>query len=150
MVVPGRIDERVRDRIVEETRGIPLALLELQLAAADPVGEPLPVWRAAELLGIHPEAATPAVDADLVEFGAQVRFRHPLLRSAAYEIRQGDPLNGIGRYQAAREAARLAFEHREHVGFGLFVVAELAEAASRTGDQALVQARSSGCRAAPR
>jgi hypothetical protein len=48
--------------------------------------------------------------------------------------------NGIGRYQAAREAARLAFEHRDHVGFGLFVVAELAEAASRTGDQALVQA----------
>jgi DNA-binding CsgD family transcriptional regulator len=48
--------------------------------------------------------------------------------------------NGIGRYQAAREAARLAFEHRDHVGFGLFVVAELAEAASRTGDQTLVQA----------
>jgi len=127
-VVPGRIDERVRDRIVEETRGNPLALLELprgmtaaelaggfavapaaglsgsiedgfrrqldalpadtrrllQLAAADPVGEPLLVWRAAELLGIHPEAATPAVDADLVEIRAQVRFRHPLLRSAAY------------------------------------------------------------------
>jgi DNA-binding CsgD family transcriptional regulator len=48
--------------------------------------------------------------------------------------------NGIGRYQAAREAARLAFEHRDHVGFGLFVAPELAEAASRTGDQALVQA----------
>lgn len=28
-VVPGRIDERVRDRIVAETRGIPLALLEV-------------------------------------------------------------------------------------------------------------------------
>ncbi len=48
--------------------------------------------------------------------------------------------NGIGRYEAARDAARVAFEHRDHVGFGLFVVAELAEAASRTGDQALVQA----------
>jgi hypothetical protein len=48
--------------------------------------------------------------------------------------------NGIGRYAAAREAARVAFEHRDHVGYGLFVVAELAEAASRTGDQALVRA----------
>jgi DNA-binding CsgD family transcriptional regulator len=33
----------------------------------------------------------------------------------------------------------VAFEHRDHVGFGLFVVAELAEAGSRTGDQALVR-----------
>ena len=48
--------------------------------------------------------------------------------------------NGIGRYEAARDAALVAFEHRDHVGFGLFVVAELAEAASRTGDRALVQA----------
>jgi DNA-binding CsgD family transcriptional regulator len=127
-VVPGRLDERVADRIVAETGGNPLALLELprgmspaelaggfgvpgpvglsgsiedgfrlrldalpadtrrllQLAAADPVGEPLLVWRAAEQLGIRPEAATPAVEADLFEIGAQVRFRHPLVRSAAY------------------------------------------------------------------
>ena len=48
--------------------------------------------------------------------------------------------NGIGRYEAAREAARAAFEHREHLGIGPFVVGELAEAASRTGEQALVQA----------
>jgi DNA-binding CsgD family transcriptional regulator len=127
-VVPGPIDERVRDRIVGETRGNPLALLELprgrsaaelaggfavepeaglsgsiedgfrrrldglpadsrrllRLAAADPVGEPLLLWRAADRLGIHSEAAAPAVDADLLEIGAKVRFRHPLVRSAAY------------------------------------------------------------------
>ncbi len=127
-VLPGPLDPRVRDRIVAETRGNPLALLELprgvtpaelaggfglpagvplsgriedsyrrrldalpaetrrllQLAAADPVGDPLLVWRAAERLAIGPEAATPAVEAGLIEFGARVRFRHPLVRSAAY------------------------------------------------------------------
>jgi DNA-binding CsgD family transcriptional regulator len=127
-VIPGRIDDRVRDRILAETRGNPLALLELprsmsaaelaggfavpatvgvsegimegyrrrldalpaetrrllQIAAADPVAEPLLVWRAAEQLGIPPEAATPAVEAGLFEIGAQVRFCHPLLRSVAY------------------------------------------------------------------
>jgi DNA-binding CsgD family transcriptional regulator len=119
-VLTGPLDARVRDQIVTETRGNPLALLELprgvtpaelaggfalpdamplsgriedsfrrrvdalpaetrhllQLAAADPVGEPLLLWRA--------EAGTPAVEAGLIEFGARVRFRHPLVRSAAY------------------------------------------------------------------
>ena len=127
-VLTGPLDARVRDQIVAETRGNPLALLELprgvspaqlaggfglpgvvpltgrieesfrrqldvlpaatqrllQLAAADPAGQPLVVWRAAARLGIDAEAATPAVEAGLVEFGAYVRFRHPLVRSAAY------------------------------------------------------------------
>ncbi len=123
-VVAGRLDEHIRERIIAETRGNPLALLELprgmnaaelaagfgpprpgvledtfqrrldslpadtrrllQIAAADPVGEPLLVWRAAERLGIGPAAAAPAVDAGLFEIRAQVRFRHPAVRSAAY------------------------------------------------------------------
>ena len=128
LVLPGPLDAGVRDRIVAETRGNPLALLELPrgltpaelaggfglpdavplsssieesfrrrldalpaetrcllvVAAADPVGEPLLVRRAAERLGIGTVAATPAVEAGLLDFGAQVRFRHPLVRSAAY------------------------------------------------------------------
>jgi DNA-binding CsgD family transcriptional regulator len=124
----GPLDERVRDLIVAETRGNPLALLELprglppaelaggfglpgaapltaaiehsfarqlealpdqtrrlvQLAAADPSGDWLLVWRAAGRLGIPVQAGGPAVEAGLVEFGARVRFRHPLVRSAAY------------------------------------------------------------------
>ena len=126
-VLTGPVDARVRERIIAETRGNPLALLELPrgltpeqlaggfglprgmplsgrivesfrrqlgalpaqtrqlllLAAADPSGDPLLVWRAAAKLGIPAQAATPAVEAGLVEFGARVRFRHPLVRSAA-------------------------------------------------------------------
>ena len=54
------------------------------VAAADPTGDPALVWRAAGRLGIGIQAAAPAAEAGLVEFGARVRFRHPLVRSAAY------------------------------------------------------------------
>jgi DNA-binding CsgD family transcriptional regulator len=124
----GPLDAGVRDRLVAETSGNPLALLELPrgltpaelaggfalpdtmplagriedsfrrrldalpadtralllVAAADPVGDPVLVWRAAERLGIGTEVATSAADAGLLEVGARVRFRHPLVRSAAY------------------------------------------------------------------
>jgi DNA-binding CsgD family transcriptional regulator len=124
----GPLDDRIRDQIVAETQGNPLALLELPrglspaelaggfglpgaaplseriaasfrrqlealpepsrrlllLAAAEPYGDVSLVRRAAGRLGIPASAVAPAVDAGLVEFGARVRFRHPLLRSAAY------------------------------------------------------------------
>jgi DNA-binding CsgD family transcriptional regulator len=123
-----RLDARVQDRIIAETRGNPLALLELPrgltggelaggfalpgtgplagkieesfvrriealpeqtqrlllIAAAEPVGDGNLLRSAADRLGIEPEAAAPAEDDGLIELGAQVRFRHPLVRSAAY------------------------------------------------------------------
>jgi AAA ATPase domain len=126
--LPGKLDARVADLIVAETRGNPLALLELprglspaelaggfglpgaaalagriedsflrqlealpeqtrrlvQLAAADPSGDRSLVWRAAARLGIPAGAAPLAAEAGLAEFGARVRFRHPLVRSAVY------------------------------------------------------------------
>ena len=128
LAVGGRLDARVADLLVAETRGNPLALLELPrglapselaggfglpgaaplagriedsfacqldalpdqtrrlllLAAADPSGDRPLVWRAAGRLGIPVQAGAPAVEAGLVEFGTRVRFRHPLVRSAAY------------------------------------------------------------------
>jgi DNA-binding CsgD family transcriptional regulator len=125
-VLTGPLDDGVRDRLVAETRGNPLALLELPrgltpaemaggfglpdasslasrieesfrrrlaplppstrllllVASAEPVGDPVPVWRAAGALGVDPGARSAA--AELVEFGGQVRFRHPLVRSAVY------------------------------------------------------------------
>src|SRR5260370_21436367 len=41
--------------------------------------------------------------------------------------------NGLGQHDAARDAARRAFE-RDQLGYGPLIVPELAEAAARTGD----------------
>jgi DNA-binding CsgD family transcriptional regulator len=46
--------------------------------------------------------------------------------------------NGVGRHDAASDAALRAFE-ADQIGQGCHVVPELAEAASRTGDEALVK-----------
>jgi DNA-binding CsgD family transcriptional regulator len=125
-VIPGRLDERVRDRLVAETRGNPLAILELPrglaatqlpgvfgaedpdaltgrieesfqrrldalpgesrrlalVAAAEPLGDPLLMWRAAERLGIR--AAAAAETEGLLSLGERVTFLHPLVRSATY------------------------------------------------------------------
>jgi DNA-binding CsgD family transcriptional regulator len=127
-VVRVRLDEQVRDRIVAETHGNPLALLELPrglspaqlaggfeltsvqavpgrieesfrrrlgalpadtrllllVAAAEPVGDAVLVRAAAGRLGIAASAAAAAEADGLVEIGARVRFRHPLVRSAVY------------------------------------------------------------------
>ena len=135
-VLPGPLDPRVRDQVIAEADGNPLALLELPrgmtaaelaggfglpgpvlprgpvpltgriedsfrrqldalpapsrqlllLAAADPSGDPALVLRAAGRLGLPAqEAAGAAAEAGLAEFGARVRFRHPLVRSVAYQ-----------------------------------------------------------------
>jgi DNA-binding CsgD family transcriptional regulator len=126
-VIRWPLDERVRDRIVAETRGNPLALLELPrglapaelaggfglpvqslptrieesfqrrmvplpaetrrlllVAAAEPVGEPTLLWRAAAALGIGAVGAAAGGSQGLFEFGGRVTFRHPLVRSAIY------------------------------------------------------------------
>jgi DNA-binding CsgD family transcriptional regulator len=126
--LPFKLDEGVRDRIVAETRGNPLALLELPrgltptelaggfglpeshalsgrieqsfvrrlealpeetqrlllVAAAEPVGDAVLLWRAAEQLGIEPGAVDAAEREGLVAIGERVIFRHPLVRSALY------------------------------------------------------------------
>lgn len=77
----GSIEESFRQRVERlpaETQRL------LVVAAADPLGDPLLLWRAAERLGIDATVGRPAVDDDLVSFENRVRFRHPLVRSAIY------------------------------------------------------------------
>src|SRR5215831_4977750 len=79
--LPSRIEDSFRrqlDALPEPTRRL------LLVVAADPSGDPVLVRRAAGRLGIPARAARPAVEAGLLEFGARMCFRHPLVRSAAY------------------------------------------------------------------
>ena len=129
-VLPDRLDDRVVERLVADTHGNPLALLELPrgltpsqlaggfglpvsvtlagaieesyrrrlaklpldsrrlllVAAADPTGDQGIVWGAAHRLGIGEEAAEAIEDEGLLEFSEGVVFRHPLVRSAAYNM----------------------------------------------------------------
>jgi DNA-binding CsgD family transcriptional regulator/tetratricopeptide (TPR) repeat protein len=122
------LDERISNRIIAETRGNPLALLELPhglthselaggfglldardlsgliedsfarrldalddatrrlmvLAAAEPTGDPLLLWRAAGRLGVSPAATSGLEAQELLAIGERVTFRHPLARSAVY------------------------------------------------------------------
>ena len=138
-VVRGPLDDRVRERIVAETHGNPLALLELPrgltpaelaggfglldatglsgrieesfrrrlaslsaetqrlflVAAADPVGDPVLVWRAADLLGIGVQAA--AETDGLLAIGARVTFRHPLVRSSVYRAASPEERQAVHR-----------------------------------------------------
>ncbi|WP_414639167.1 helix-turn-helix transcriptional regulator [Actinophytocola sp.] len=161
-VVPGRLDERVRDRIVAETRGNPLALLELPrgltaaelaggfarpdtrplasqieqsflrrigslpaatqrlllAAAAEPVGDVSLLRRVAALLSIGADAETEAEATGLIEFGVRVRFRHPLVRSAAYRAASREDRRDVHRALAeatdpASDPDRRAW-HRAH------------------------------------
>jgi DNA-binding CsgD family transcriptional regulator len=179
--VPGRLDDRVRDRIVGETRGNPLALLDLPrsmsaaelaggfgllpatdlprhiedrylrrsgelpeatqrlllLAAADTMGDARLVWRAADKLGIDESSLAPAEDAQLVEIGTRVRFRHPLVRSAVY--RAAAPSERRAAHGALAEATdpdadpdrRAWHRARAAVGVDEAVAAELERSADR-------------------
>jgi DNA-binding CsgD family transcriptional regulator len=127
-VIPAPIDERVLDRLVVETHGNPLAVIEfprglapsqlaggfglptalplteqieqtftrrladlpadakqlLLLASADPSGDPVLLSRAADRMGLPPDIGQLLETEGLLEVGAGVAFRHPLLRSAVY------------------------------------------------------------------
>ena len=79
--LPGRL----QDHYLQRVRALPEPTQRLMLlAAADPTGDATLLWRAAPTLGLGRDAAA-AADADqLLQIGSHVRFRHPLVRSAAY------------------------------------------------------------------
>jgi DNA-binding CsgD family transcriptional regulator len=127
--IPGACDEEVRARIVAETAGNPVEIIELLtslrpahiasgygapnsfplpapmarsfssrlerlpadartlllVAAAEPLGRPDLLWRAADQLGIPAVAVVRCQDDGFLRLdGGLVRFRHPAMRSAVY------------------------------------------------------------------
>ncbi len=85
------VPRRIQDQYLTRLRGLPRATQRLVLvAAADPVGDPALLQRAAQTLGLGIDAVELAVDAGLLDIGAGVRFRHPLLRSAVYQAAEVD------------------------------------------------------------
>jgi DNA-binding CsgD family transcriptional regulator len=152
----GPLDVPVADRIIAESHGNPLALLELprtwraaelaggfglpgsrpvadklersyvqrlrllpadtQLlvlaAAAEPLGDPVLLRRAADALGIDMAAAAPAVDADLFQVRRRVEFAHPLVRSAAYRAADAADRHRVHRALADATDAQLDPDRR--------------------------------------
>jgi DNA-binding CsgD family transcriptional regulator len=58
----------------------------LLTAAADPTGDTALVLRAGRTLGFDRGAASPAEEADLLVVEPRISFRHPLIRSAVYDL----------------------------------------------------------------
>ena len=180
-VIPGRLDEGVADQLLAETRGNPLALLELPrgltaaqlaggfglpgalslsgrieesfvkrlealpvetqrlllVAAAEPLGDPALLGRAAERLGLTGAALEPAVSAGLIESDGRVGFRHPLVRSAIYRAAAPNQRRLVHRALGEATDARVDPDRRAwHLaeaagGPSEDVAAELERAASR-------------------
>jgi len=155
-VLPDKLDERVLERLVAETHGNPLALLELPrdltpaqlaggfalppslptagrieasfrrrlamlplpsrrlllIAAAEPTGDPVLVWRAAEQLGVDESAAAGVEAEDLLVLRPLVVFRHPLVRSAIYQAASPDDRREAHRALAAATDAAVDPDRR--------------------------------------
>ena len=119
--------EEVR-AIAEATGTSPVAYTDMTLAA----------WRGQE-----------ALTAELIERQVGEASARGIGRVTHFATYAASVLhNGLGRYDAALDAARRAFEH-DHLGYTPFVVPELAEAASRSGETRSSRPRCSGSPSAP-
>jgi len=92
--VAGRIEQSFVRRLQLLPPDTQLLVLT---AAAEPLGDPVLLHRAAETLGIDVAAAGPARDGGLLELGGRVEFTHPLVRSAAYRSATADDRHRVHR-----------------------------------------------------
>jgi DNA-binding CsgD family transcriptional regulator len=101
----ARLDETFERRI----DALSAAARSLSLiAAAEPAGDPVLVWRAADLLGIPRSSAGELESTGLLSMGVRIVFRHPLVRSAIY--RHAEPEARRRAHHALSEAIDPAFD----------------------------------------
>ncbi len=83
---PLPIGRRLEQRFLSRVRSLPVKTQRLLLlAAAEQLGDPALLWRAAENLGIDEHDAEQPELYRLLVLEPRVAFRHPLMRSAVYQ-----------------------------------------------------------------
>lgn len=130
----GRIEQSYARRVAalpEATRRL------LLIVAAEPRQDPVLLWRAATRVQVTVADAAPAVEAGLIDFGGEVRFRHPLVRSTIYRAASAQDRRLVHRAlaestDAEKDPDRRAW-HLAHATTGLddAVAAELERSAGR-------------------
>lgn len=82
---PLPIGRKLEQRYLRQVRALPAdTQMLLLLLAADSSADEAVVRQAGSVLGVTVDAVVPAEAADLLELHPQIRFRHPLIRSAVY------------------------------------------------------------------
>jgi DNA-binding CsgD family transcriptional regulator len=92
--VGGKVEQSYVKRLLPLPAATRLVVLA---AAAEPLGDPLLLHRAAEGLGFDMSSIEPAVNDGLLEIGNRVEFAHPLVRSAAYRSARADDRHRVHR-----------------------------------------------------
>ncbi len=100
MVLPGELERVFRDRLRQQEPALRRLLLLAAASGSAPLGT---VRAAAERLGLDVGQLDSAAAADLVEIeGLEIRFRHPLVRSAVYH--EAGPAERRDAHRALAEA----------------------------------------------
>ena len=108
LLEPLPVGHQLEDLFVRRVRELPAETQTLLLlGAAEQPGRGDRLWRAAAALGITESAAAPAEAARMVTFWPEVRFSHPLLRSAVYHSAAPGQCRDVHRALAAACDPRL-------------------------------------------
>lgn len=78
------------------------------IAAAEPTGDPVVVWRAADVLGIPRSTHDELDSAGLLDMDVRIVFRHPLVRSVVYRHAQAEARRDV--HRALAEAIDAALD----------------------------------------
>jgi DNA-binding CsgD family transcriptional regulator len=138
--LPGSqpVVSKIEQSYVRRLRQLPADTQLLVLAAAaEPLGDPVLLHRAAATLGVEIASVSSAVDAGLLQMAGRVEFSHPLVRSAVYRSAAAEDRHRVHRALAEATDADADPDRRAwHLaqatpGAGEAVAAELERSSGR-------------------